>query len=206
MNDILKQAIDDINRGKVICIPTETVYGLVCDATNPKAVDLIYQLKGRDNKTPLAIFVKNINDAANFGIITDVAKRMFENFCPGAITIIVKQNSTNFLAPNVAKDLDTIAIRIPDNKICQDILNGLDHPIVATSANPSGQPAATDFEKAVSYFKNKIDVIVDGGKCQMQQASTIVDTTCTPIKILRQGPIEEGEIRKVVNAGSAAKR
>lgn len=166
--------------GAVVLIPTETVYGLICNAGDAEAVRKIYALKDRAESKPLSWFVADWRTLDRYGVRTDgLPARLAERFCPGAITII---------AP--ADDGSTIGFRIPDHPLVLEILRRVKTPLASTSANRSGSPNALTVTEALDELHGDVDLAVDGGAIPRDaQASTVVDATGEKARILRQGPL-----------------
>lgn len=193
MSNVIKQAVKLIKSGKIISFPTETVYALAASAENEAAINGIYTLKGREFTKPLAIFVKDVASIKTVAKVDERTLKIASKFCPGPITLVLPKTAEY----GRNSELKTIAVRIPDNKIAVDILQDLDFPIVATSANTSGKKDATNAQQVKDYFPN-LDLIIDGGECAIGKASTIIDLCDENIKIIRQGSITLEEIEAVL--------
>lgn len=185
---ITQQAIEYLRKGKLVAVPTETVYGLAADATNPNAVKKIFAAKGRPLNQPLPILIAQNSNLKNWAIdIPPLADQLTKKFWPGPLTIILKRAAN--ISDIITGGLDTIGLRCPDHPITQEILASFPQGLAAPSANLFGEPpptSAADVEKALG---NKVDLIVDGGTCKLKTASTIIDLTGDEPKVLRQGPI-----------------
>ncbi len=175
-----------IKSGEIIAFPTETVYGLGCDACNHNAVAKIYDIKKRDNK-PLSIIVKDIDMAMQYAYFNDIELGLARQYWPGSLTLILKKKPSA-LADNITPN-DTIGIRIPDHPVALDILERVNIPLVATSVNYSGMPPMT-YTEIITNFQNDIDMIIP---CPHNNASgkssTVAMVENDKIKILRQGEI-----------------
>ncbi len=191
----LDAVADVIGRGGVIGLPTDTVYGIGCDAGSPKAIKSIYRLKGRAESKPLVLFVSKKSLVKRYGRMNPSARRLVRDFFPGALTLVMEASS---LAPSdlVAGD-GRISVRVPGSKIAQKILKTLPGPLATTSANPSGRKEATTAAMVSKIFKEGIEVIVDGGRCA-GRPSTVIDTSVTPPRVLRKGAISIPEIERTV--------
>ncbi len=173
------KAIKVINAGGVIVCPTDTVYGLICDASNKKAVEKIFKIKKRPKTKPLGVFVKDIKQAKKIAIIDERAERFLKKNTPGKITVILKKRSDYDLADLVGNK-DTVGIRIVKNKFINELLKKFNKPLAQTSANISGQPATTKIEKVLEQLKNqkiKPDLVIDAGNLPQNRPSKIVDLT-----------------------------
>ena len=178
MLNTIKTAIEHLNDGAIIVIPTETVYGLAVDSANEAAIEALYELKGRDPTKPFQMMVQSLEDAAEFVLLDDRARKLAAAFLPGPLSFVLHSSKK----PNT-----TIAIRIPNHPTTLQLLQVWGKPITATSANLSGQPAATSAEEVKYIFPQLLTL--DGGKCRVGVASTVVDLTGKDIKILREGSI-----------------
>jgi L-threonylcarbamoyladenylate synthase len=195
--DLIGRAAHILKSGGVIGYPTETVYGIGCNIFRPDAVSRIYKIKKREqDKAFILIAADPLQVRDTVAEIPETAERLMENFWPGPLTIVFKA-SLNLLQTEFRR-VKTIAIRIPDCTICLALLKNCGFPIVSTSANHSGQPAATTTQEVISLFNNDLDLIIDGGKTPSNIPSTVVDVTRNPVKIVREGAISKLEINTVL--------
>lgn len=173
-------------KGTVLLLPTETVYGFMCRWDDQQARERIYRMKRRDSGKPFQMLASSIAQAEKEGLVFEgEAKLISEKFFPGAMTLVVKNRNGG-----------TTGLRIPDHQLTLELIKKLDSPLAATSANISGEPAALTLEDALKNIEILPDIAVDVGKIEAGIASTVVDATSIPFKILRQGPIKEAEIRR----------
>ena len=199
--DLIGQAARVLQKGGVIGYPTETVYGIGCDIHNAKAVNRIYDLKQRDHSKAMILIAADILQIRELvEYIPEAAEILAENFWPGPLTMVFEAASHIQELP--IRKTNTIAIRIPDCKICLSLLKTCGFPIVSTSANKSGQPDSTDADKVIAAFGSDLDLIIDGGPTPSSAPSTIVDVTQEPVRILRQGAISALEINTVLDLES----
>jgi L-threonylcarbamoyladenylate synthase len=196
---IIQQAIEYLRKGKLVAVPTETVYGLAADATNIDAVKKIFAVKGRPTNQPLPILIAQHSNLKNWATdIPKIAEKLTEKFWPGPLTIILK--CAAHIPDTITAGRDTIGLRCPKHLITQKILQAFPDGLAAPSANLFGKKppiCAADVEKTLG---DKIDLIVNGGTCELGSASTIVDLTDVQPKILRQGPITQKEINQTLKA------
>lgn len=176
------------NSGKIIGFPTDTVYGMGCDAFNLKAINKIYKLKGREKSKPLILFIKNISELDKYVQKSIIGLKLAKAFWPGALTIIFKAKSD---CPVQASN-KTIAIRIPDNETILSILKKYPNPIATTSANLEGSPPPLTH----SQINLKLDFITPGRSGNIP--STIIDISVYPPIILREGKISRKKIESVI--------
>jgi L-threonylcarbamoyladenylate synthase len=186
-----------IRNGKLVSFPTETVYGLGANAFNPLAVSEIFKVKGRPQDNPL---IAHISDSLQVKKLAkdfpESAKKLTKKFWPGPLTIVLKKKK---IVPDVVTaGLDSIAIRMPNNKIALELIKQSKVPIVAPSANLSGKPSPTKAKHVVDDLSGKIEYIIDGGNCKIGIESTVIDFTSIVPTILRPGYITKEDIEEVI--------
>jgi tRNA threonylcarbamoyl adenosine modification protein (Sua5/YciO/YrdC/YwlC family) len=193
-------------------MPTDTVYGIGCDAFSAKGVEALLAAKGRGPQSPPPVLIPNTQTLhALAESVPDVAVRLAETFWPGALTMILRaQPSLNW---NLGETRGTVALRMPDHKIALALLEEVG-PMAVSSANLTGEPAATTCQQAEAYLGSSVSVYLDGGTSPKGEASTILDltsivdtydadgglTTTGSIKIVRRGALRPEQIRSI--AGS----
>ena len=174
--------------GKIICFPTDTVYGVGCILGDTVALDKIYELKNRDLSKPLAILVPNSSSINEF--IKEcplAAKEYMKMYWPGALTIIF--NKKEGICDEFTKGLPTIGFRMPNSKVALSVLEKFG-PLATTSVNISNNPPINNLEEIIKYFGDKIDYIIEDKESVSLVSSTIVDVTKEVPVILRQGDIK----------------
>lgn len=190
-NENLDHAISILKSGGIVVIPTETAYGLAADATNSLAVERVQQLKGRESwKTP-PLIVASIEMAERYLAITPKMRELVETYWPGPLTIVGKANDSG-LSKNVVREDGTIAVRVSSNEIAREISNALNVPIIATSANLSGQSECYSVDEVQKQFEaqsNQPDFFLDVGTLPHESPSTIIKEEDGKIVIIRQGSI-----------------
>lgn len=185
----LKKLAELLAQGEVIAYPTETVYGLGCDATNKTAVEKIYRVKGKDKSKQLLVLVGSRAMAEKYFVFNKVARRLADKYWPGPLSLILT------VRPEYREKFgneNNIGVRLSGSRIATSLSRRLGEPIISTSANPSGQPAALSGDQVQSYFvemSGLIAALADAGALDDSPGSTIVDTTCSPPKIIRLGAI-----------------
>jgi tRNA threonylcarbamoyl adenosine modification protein (Sua5/YciO/YrdC/YwlC family) len=180
----IDQVVTALKAGGIIVYPTDTIYGLGCDIFNKEAIKKIYQIKKREAKKPLSVICSDFAEIAEYAIVSNQTFAILKKTLPGPYTFILKAKSktpASFLSKN-----KTVGIRIPDNKICLEIVKKLGNPIITTSLNISGQEVLTSPSQLSKEMKNKIDLIIDAGQLP-QEASTVIDLSQEQPVILRQG-------------------
>ena len=193
--DIINKASSIFKNGGIGIFPTDTVYGIGCNALDINALEKLYKLKERDFNKPINILVSNPNMINTFvKNINHIERKLIENFWPGALTIIF--NKSEIVPKLLTAGLDTIGIRMPNNKIVIELIDKLKEPIAASSANISGKIPATNINNILKdTFNNKIDFIIDNGETY-NIPSTIVRVENNEIRILREGSITKNDILK----------
>ncbi len=191
----IKEAAELIKNGGTVVFPTETVYGLGADALNAEAVEKIFKAKGRPQDNPLIIHVASKDIELYAKEIPEVAGELIDKFWPGPLTIILKKND---IIPSVTSaNLDSIGIRMPDNEIARKLIELSNTTIAAPSANISGRPSPTDFQRCIEDLEGKVDCILGGKESDIGVESTIVDCTVIPPVVLRPGGITLEMLREV---------
>ncbi len=201
---ILDIATETIIQGKILSFPTDSVYGIGGDPSNPMVVEKLYNIKFREKSKGFIVLVCDVEEAQKVANLNDIAEKLAEHFWPGELTLILPKKNTNFIPPEVTAFKNTIGIRIPKNKVILSILKKLKAlsrfgGIIGTSANYSGEPPAISGEEVVKKLLNPIDLIIDVGKTKSQIPTTIIDCTTAIPKILRQGLIQKEEIEEILH-------
>ena len=182
--------------GGLVGMPTETVYGLAADGTNPDAVKSIYEVKGRPSDNPLIAHVHKDYDISKLAKIQqDYVYKLIDAFMPGPLTLVME--STGFVCKEALAGGDTIAVRMPSHKGCQALLRAVDIPIVAPSANISKHTSPVSAEHVFSDLNGLIPLILDGGRCSGGIESTVLDVTEKVPRILRAGLITREMIKAI---------
>jgi L-threonylcarbamoyladenylate synthase len=199
----IEKGIAILRRGGLVAFPTDTVYGLGASMTLPQAVARIYAVKSRPQSMALPLLVASTAQVSAVAQqVPSVAWRLIERFWPGALTIVLHRSEAVPLI--VTGGEATVAVRIPAHPIPIALIEGLGTPIIGTSANLSGHPSPLTAEEVHSQLGNKVDLIIDGGRCPGQE-STIVDVTGGTPVIRRAGAISREEIEQVVGRVSLKK-
>jgi len=183
--------------GGLVGFPTETVYGLGADATNPEAVARLYQAKGRPAFNPLIAHVSELAAARRIGRFDAQATALAEAFWPGPLTLVLPKTADCAVADLATAGLDTVAIRIPAHGVARDILRAFGGPVVAPSANLSGHVSPTTAAHVQGDLAGRIDLIIDGGAVAVGVESTIVGCFETPM-LLRPGGLPREAIERVL--------
>ncbi len=194
----INRAASVIRRGGLVVFPTETVYGLGADATNPVAANSIYKAKGRPSDNPLIVHISSPSDAEKYTYTNEAYYKLAAAFMPGPLTIVLDSKDT--IPVETRGGLTTVAVRCPENKIARDIIIASGVPIAAPSANLSGTPSPTSSKHVIDDMMGRVDMIVDGGECEFGLESTIVRVDAEDtLTLLRPGKITVEHLRAVVS-------
>ena len=192
----LSSAAHCVSSGQLVVLPTDTVYGIGANAFDPVAVADLLAAKGRGRDMPVPVLVgswSTIDGLVN--VVTDQARALIEAFWPGGLTLVVTH------APSLDWDLGdargTVAVRMPLHPVAIELLEATG-PMAVSSANRSGQPAATTAEEARAQLGDDVALYLDGGPAEAGIASTIVDVTAEVPRVLRAGAVSIEKLRKVV--------
>lgn len=192
---ILRQAVQLIHQGGVVVCATDTGYLLGVDGLNPEAIRKIYAIKGRSFDKPIHIVVSDLTMAKRVGAIDPQAEALFRRFLPGPLTLVVKKQP---IVPEIlVSGRDTVGLRIPENDFLLQLVQLVDTPLTATSANRSGLATPYTVEQVqqeLGMALQYVNLIVDQGPTPHARPSTILDLTRQPPQILRSGPISAAQL------------
>jgi L-threonylcarbamoyladenylate synthase len=195
----IDKVVETISAGGIICIPTDTLFALSCDATNPIAIQSLYNLKKRDMEKKLPIFFSDIEHAQEHCIIHGMALDLANKFWPGKLTMVLKLKENSDIATN-AFDIEATAaaVRIPGDKMILKIIKTLNKPIIGTSANISGSANINSYQELEMQFKNENILIVKQSHNEFNPTlqSTIITFKDNQPIILREGAIPQSDILK----------
>lgn len=191
--DALIPASEAIRRGGLVVFPTETVYGIGADATNPEAVAGIFRAKGRPQDNPLIIHIAAPEDAEKYTYTSELYYKIAEAFMPGPITVIMR--SRDVIPPETRAGLETVAVRCPEHPVARALIRLSGCPIAAPSANLSGSPSPTCVKHVIEDMKGRCEYIIDGGDCDFGLESTIVKIDDDgALTLLRPGKITVSDL------------
>lgn len=193
----ITEAVAALRRGQLIGLPTETVYGLAADLTNDVALSEIFRVKGRPNDHPLIVHIAEATQLDDLALEVSPACRALVQHCwPGPLTVVVPA------APHVSRvatgGLDTVAVRLPSNRVAREVISRLGSPVAAPSANRFGQVSPTTAQHVVHDLGSDVALVLDGGACEVGVESTIVDCTKSQPEILRPGSITPEDIQRIL--------
>lgn len=181
---LIQQAANILTKCGIIAYPTDTVYGIGCDIFCKQSIEKIYLLKGKYKNSPLSFICPDLKDISKYAFVSNQAYKVMRQLFPGPYTFILK--GTQLVPKLMMTKRRTVGIRIPDNKICIDLLKELGHPIVSTSATIKNDIILNDPEEIDIHLGHALDLVIDGGILGLEP-STVVDLTEEPFRVLRQG-------------------
>ena len=196
-NSSIKKSVNYLKNNECIGIPTETVYGLAANAYSDNAVSKIYKLKKRPKKNPLIVHYFNITSLKKDCFINKNFLKLYKKFCPGPITFILKLKNKSMISKIVTNKKNNLAVRFPKHRIVRKLLNKIDFPLAAPSANVSSSISPVTKDDVIEEFGDKIKYVLNGGQSNIGLESTIIDLTNKP-KILRLGGLVLEDLRKVL--------
>lgn len=176
-----------LETGGVVCLPTDTVYGLGVNPANPEAVERLFALKGRDEAKPILLLLDSIEMARTVTLPNPVFEEVAAAFWPGPLTLVAR--AQNHLLDSVTAGTGTIGVRWPKASVAQQIIGAFDSPITGTSANRSGQAEVRTAVDARHQLGDGVDVIINGGELEDSPASTVLDLSGDHPVLLREGPV-----------------
>lgn len=193
--ECITKAVEVLQRGGVIMYPTDTLYGLGADALSNAAVDVLYKIKGREEKKPIHCMVSDLNMAERYAQFEFKSRALAKQFMPGPLTLVLKKQST--FDTGITRDIATIGIRIPNSNLCLDIERMFRKPVTTTSANVSGKPCERTVPAILQQLGDsarEIDLVIDAGELPGSLPSTVVDMSGEDPVILREGAIPASDI------------
>jgi L-threonylcarbamoyladenylate synthase len=196
-----KIAASLLSQGKVVAIPTDTVYGLAVNAASDIAVNKLYQLKKRDNNKPIAIFAPNVNEARKIVVFSQLAEKIIAKYGDHPLTLVLpkKEDSSYQLSPFLNRNDEFLGIRIVKYEFISRLfseISKLDNFLLAvTSANISDQKEATTINQVANYFANDLELLIDNCQNDQKLPSTVIKIIGNDYQILRPGEISESKIK-----------
>ncbi|XP_024158289.1 yrdC domain-containing protein, mitochondrial isoform X1 [Rosa chinensis] len=187
-----EEAIEALKAGKIIAVPTDTLYGFACDACSLEAVHRIYEVKGRNHTSPLAICVGDVPDIQRFAVTDHLPHGLLESLLPGPVTLVLRRGESSMLEKSLNPGLESIGVRVPDCNFIRGIARGLGSALALTSANLSGQPSSVCIKDFENLWQHCAYVYQGGVLPSGRAGSTVVDLTrLGKFKILRPGSARE---------------
>ncbi|WP_429818002.1 L-threonylcarbamoyladenylate synthase [Ensifer sp. B1-9] len=200
----IRLAAQALERGEVIAIPTETVYGLAADATNERAVVRIFEVKRRPSFNPLICHCSDLDMVSEYAILDPVSLRLAKAFWPGPMTLVLKSNPEHRLPSRTTAGLETVAIRIPAG-FSNELIRSFGRPLAAPSANISGKVSATAAAHVRDDFGDEVPLILDGGPTEIGVESTILMVKDGGVELLRPGGLPIETLQPVANVPISAR-
>ncbi len=196
-DDVIDQAVRLLRDGRLVAFPTETVYGLGADATNSQAIRAIFAAKGRPATNPLIVHIAGIEQARRYARQwPEAAQKLAQAFWPGPLTIVLPR--TDAIVPEVSAGLDTVGLRCPRHPLALELLRRFDGPVAAPSANRSNRVSPTTAQHVRDELGDRVDLILDGGACDVGIESTVI-TLCGEVPtILRPGDIGPEDLAPII--------
>ncbi|HEX2316673.1 MAG TPA: L-threonylcarbamoyladenylate synthase [Thermomonospora sp.] len=192
----IAESVSAVRRGELVVLPTDTVYGVGCDAFTPAAVQALLDAKERGREMPPPVLVGTVRAAT--ALVEDLGtygQDLIDEFWPGALTLVCRANRN--LTWDLGETKGTVAVRMPLHDLALELLKETG-PLAVSSANLSGRPAARDVGEAEEMLGDAVSVYLDGGRAALGEASTIIDLTGPVPRVLRSGAVSEDKIRAVV--------
>ncbi len=194
---VIAWAAEVIAGGGLVVVPTDTVYGLVCDPRQKRAVQSIYRVKGRDRNLPLALLLHDMSQAMTYASgAPEAAVRAMQHFWPGALTVVVKDRSDETAAVRARKD--TVGLRLPAHVVPRLVARELGCALASTSANRSRHDSPLTAQQALADLKGLVPLVLDAGRTPLGEESTVVNFADDPPRVLRPGAISAERLREVL--------
>lgn len=190
----ISRAATLLKAGQLVAFPTDTVYGVAADVSQPAAITRLYEAKGRSPEKPIPVLLADVHDldivAAEIG---GLVRQLIARFWPGALTLIVPKGDA---VPSEVSPIPNVAVRLPDLPLTRRIIAATGKPLAVTSANQSGQPSPRTASDVLAQLSGRIAAVLDGGVCPGGVPSTILDCTTVPFRVLRVGAVPAEELRR----------
>jgi len=195
MDDQIEQAIDILKKGGIVAFPTDTVYGLGANSCDEEAVLRVYEAKDRPRHLPLPLLLGDVSQiTAVARDVPEIAWRLAQRFLPGGLTLVLYKSPS--VSSLVTGEGEKVAVRVPAHPVPIALIEGLGAPITGTSANLTGSPSLMTAQEVHYQMGDRVDLIIDGGRCRGGMASTVLDLTGEAPRILREGAISREEIER----------
>ncbi len=181
---LIEKAVDILKAGGIIAYPTDTIYGIGCDIMNKKAIEKIYRLKNRDQKTPFSFICSDLTNISDYAKVSNYAYKTMKRLLPGPYTFILP--GSRMVPKIMLTKRKTAGIRVPDHNICIELVKTLGNPIISTSATTPGGGNTNDPSLIHDYFNTTIDMVIDGGPVPGEPSSVVSLLDETP-EVIRKG-------------------
>jgi len=194
---VVERAAGVVREGRLAIVPTDTVYGVVCDPRRPAAVDEVYRVKGRRRDQPLALLLRDMAQVSSYvEEVPEAAVRAMQQFWPGGLTVVLRDTSEATAAIRAKRR--TIGLRLPAHVVPRLVAERVGCALASTSANRSGQPAPSTAEQAAEQLRGVVALVLDAGPAPAGQESTVVEFVAGPPSVLRAGAISIERLREVL--------
>lgn len=193
------EAVGLLRAGRIVAIPTDTVYGIAADIALPDAIERLFAAKRRPPEKAVAVLLADVDQAWTLGVRSPAATVLGERFWPGGLTLVLPLAPGLRLPRVLASGMPTIGVRVPDHAAPRALARALG-PLPTTSANVSGQPEARDAQEIAERLGDALALVIDGGPIHGGSASTVVDLTLDLPSVVREGAIPAGEIADTLAA------
>ena len=197
IKNAINKAQQILHKGELVIFPTETVYGIGANATNPTAIQRIYEIKNRPYNNPLICHFQNLQKIKNDFEMNEVANKLADFFWPGPLTLILKKKKSSIISSIVSNNNELVGCRIPNHPIANELLNSVPFPIAAPSANISTKLSSTNIDHLDKELKDKV-FFIDGGYSHLGLESTVLNVSSDHPKILRYGSITVEQLKKII--------
>ncbi|MDY6765933.1 MAG: L-threonylcarbamoyladenylate synthase [Candidatus Nanohaloarchaea archaeon] len=187
-------AAEAIRTGGTVIYPTETCYGLGCDATDPAAVEQVYDVKQRPREKGLTVVVADLAMAEDYCHLSEAERRVCEQFMPGPLTLVAAKTDA---MPDVLNE--AFAFRVPGSEVARALPREAGVPVVATSANTSGQPSSYRVDDISAEVREDVDVILDAGELSESPSSTVISISGDSVTVHRSGPVTRDAVEAVLH-------
>ncbi len=181
---LVNKVVEALKAGEVIAYPTDTVYGIGCDLFNKGAIDKVYRIKGKQRNKPLSFICSDLSDISHYAYVQDYAYKIMKRLLPGPYTFVLQ--ATKLVPKTVMTKQKTVGIRVPENRICLEIVKTLGHPIINTSITRDEDQLFEDADSIRETYGHQLTYIIDGGRI-VAEHSTVVDLTGDAPVVLREG-------------------
>lgn len=182
----IEYAVDILKRGGVIIYPTDTVYGIGCSIFSTEAIERVYQIKQQDSQKPFSFVCSDLSHISEYAKVSNPAFRLMKHLVPGPFTFVLPASRLKQLPKSLISKRKTVGIRVPNNKICLELVRVLGHPILSASLNIENGLQMNDPDIIKQLYNDRVDVILDGGICS-QEVSTVLDLTEEQPIVVREG-------------------
>lgn len=191
--DIINQAAGILKTGGLVIFPAACLYGVAANALSADAVEKVFRLKQRPRNNPILVLIKTTDQLGDLvATVPDKARVLMDQFWPGGLTLVF--DAADRVSPKLTAGRHKLGIRLPRHPVARALVNSVDFPVTGTSANLSGQPGCTRTDMLSPKIIEKADLILESGPVKGGAGSTVVDVTCTPPRILRQGAVPAADI------------